>query len=101
MLHPSFLRTQDMCLHWEGHGQDEIGYDSEGNCIVRIDPRYFRPTEVDSLLGDASRAHKLLGWSPSCTFKELISEMMQKDLQQTEGEIIARQHGFPVLKRYE
>ena len=91
----------DMRLHWEGHGQDEVGYDSEGNCIVRIDPRYFRPTEVDTLLGDASRAHKLLGWSPSCTFKELVAEMIQKDLRETEGENIARQHGFPVLKRYE
>ena len=91
----------DMRLHWEGHGQDEVGHDSEGNCIVRIDPRYFRPTEVDSLLGDASRAHKLLGWSPSCTFKELVAEMMQKDLQETEGENIARRHGLPVLKRYE
>ena len=91
----------DICLHWEGYGQDEVGYDSEGNCIVRIDPRYFRPTEVDTLLGDASRAHKILGWSPNCTFKELIAEMIQKDLQETEGENIARRHGFSVLKRYE
>ncbi len=91
----------NMRLHWEGRGQDEVGYDGEGNCIVRIDPRYFRPTEVDTLLGDASRAHKLLGWSPSCTFRELVGEMMQKDLREAEGENIARQRGVPVLKEYE
>ena len=91
----------DMSLTWKGHGQDEVGYDSEGNCIVRIDPRYFRPTEVDTLLGDASRAHQILGWSPTCCFNELVAEMMKNDLQQSEEEKFSKQHGFSKSKRYE
>ena len=91
----------DIDLTWKGHGNDEVGCDTKGNCIVRIDSRYFRPTEVDTLLGDASRAHEILGWAPTCCFSDLVTEMMRKDMQESERERIAMQHGFPVLERYE
>ena len=67
-------------IAWEGTGLEEIGRDSEsGNVLVRIDPRYFRPTEVDLLIGDASKARQKLGWTPTTTFDELVSEMVVAD----------------------
>jgi GDPmannose 4,6-dehydratase len=71
----------DMEITWKGKGINEIGYDSQGNVIVKVDSRYFRPAEVDQLLGDASQAHTHLGWSPQCSFGELVSEMMTEDLR--------------------
>ena len=71
----------DMEITWKGKGINEIGYDSQGNAIVKVDSRYFRPAEVDQLLGDASQAHTHLGWSPQCSFGELVSEMMTEDLR--------------------
>ena len=71
----------DMEITWKGKGVNEIGYDSQGNAIVKVDSRYFRPAEVDQLLGDASQAHTHLGWSPQCSFGELVSEMMTEDLR--------------------
>lgn len=69
-------------IAWRGEGAEEIGIDSRtGVTRVRIDPRYFRPTEVDYLLGDASKAHRLLGWKHSTTFQELVREMVQIDLE--------------------
>jgi len=71
----------DMEITWKGKGVNEIGFDSQGNAIVKVDSRYFRPAEVDQLLGDASQAHTHLGWSPQCSFGELVSEMMTEDLR--------------------
>ncbi len=71
----------DIEITWKGKGVNEIGYDSQGNAIVKVDSRYFRPAEVDQLLGDASQAHTHLGWSPQCSFGELVSEMMTEDLR--------------------
>jgi len=71
----------DMEITWKGKGINEIGYDSQGNVIVKVDSRYFRPAEVDQLLGDASQAHTHLGWSPQCSFGELVPEMMTEDLR--------------------
>jgi len=68
-------------IAWSGEGVDEVGRDAAtGNVLVRIDPHYFRPTEVDLLLGDASKAREALGWQPRTSFQELVDEMMQADL---------------------
>ena len=68
-------------IRWEGEGVEEKGYDQSGRCVVCVDPAYFRPTEVDALLGDASRARESLGWSPRTTFRELVEEMARCDLE--------------------
>jgi GDPmannose 4,6-dehydratase len=70
----------DMNISWKGKGLKEIGI-CGGKEIIKIDPRYFRPTEVETLLGDASKANKKLGWKPKITFKELIKEMIYEDLK--------------------
>ncbi len=71
-----------MDIAWEGTGVDEVGIDKKtGKTVIRIDPRYFRPTEVNTLLGSAEKAKRLLGWSPSVDFKELVRQMMESDLQ--------------------
>ena len=70
-------------IEWKGEGIDEKGYDkSNGNVLIEIDPYYFRPTEVDLLLGDPTKAKQKLGWTPSYTFKELIKEMVENDLEE-------------------
>ena len=66
-------------ISWEGSGLNEVGIDSNGNKIIAIDKRYFRPSEVNTLLGDASKAKQLLGWSPKISFKELVSQMINSD----------------------
>lgn len=68
-------------VRWEGTGLDEKGYDQHGNLIVEIDPTYFRPIEVDSLQGDASKANNLLGWSPTTCFKDLVKHMVEHDIR--------------------
>ena len=68
-------------IRWEGVGASEKGYDESGNCIVAVDPRYFRPTEVDTLLGDAEQAREKLGWEPRIKFDELVREMAEADLK--------------------
>lgn len=77
----------DMPLEWQGEGENEQGIDSKGRALVKIDPRYFRPTEVDHLLGDATKAKQLLGWGVKITLDEMIAEMVDHDFQeaQTEG----------------
>ena len=69
-------------LDWKGKGADEVGLDAKtGTVLVAIDPRYFRPTEVNYLLGDAAKARRELGWSHRVTFDQLIKEMVQSDLK--------------------
>jgi GDPmannose 4,6-dehydratase len=75
-----------MKIRWAGEGVDEKGFDSLGHCIIAVDPRHFRPTEVDTLLGDATKAQTLLGWKPRTSFPELVSEMVQADLKEAERE---------------
>jgi GDPmannose 4,6-dehydratase len=77
-----------MSVTWQGAGVDEKGYDSNGRCIVAVDPQYFRPTEVETLLGDASKAKQLLGWEPEITFDELVTEMVEYDLAEAKNEQI-------------
>jgi len=75
------FNTVGINLKWEGAGESEIGIDSsKENIIVRIDPNYYRPTEVDLLLGDASKAKAKLSWTPVCNLDELVKEMVQEDL---------------------
>jgi GDPmannose 4,6-dehydratase len=81
-------------IRWEGRGVDEKGYDGEGRCIVAVDPRYFRPTEVETLLGDATRAREKLGWTPRTTFAELVKEMVREDLRSAERDELVQRHGF-------
>ena len=84
----------DMTIRWEGKGLDEKGYDVSGRCVVSVDPRYFRPTEVDSLLGDASKARTKLGWVPKITFEELVREMVREDLKDAECNELMNQRGY-------
>jgi len=74
-------RELDMKITWKGKGADEKGYDEKGNVIVAISPRYFRPAEVDTLLGDASKAQEKLGWKPEIGFESLVKEMVREDLK--------------------
>ena len=84
-------------LEWRGKGTDEQGIDaSSGNTIVRIDPRYFRPTEVDTLLGDATKARKQLNWSPEIGFEDLVKEMVENDLRLAERDASMARNGFSV-----
>lgn len=88
-------------LRWEGKGVDEKGYDANGKCVVQVDPRYFRPAEVDTLLGDASKARELLGWTPKTSFKELVAEMVREDLMAAERDELVKNHGFKTIDRHE
>jgi len=105
-------------LKWQGTGANEVGVvqtvsDIEidgvkihsqiknGDIIVRVDPNYFRPTEVDSLLGDASKAKRLLGWAPKITFKELVAEMIRHDLHEARRDALCKSEGFRVNNYYE
>ncbi len=80
----------DIRINWQGQGKDEKGVDQNGKVIIAIDPRYYRPAEVDSLLGDASKAKKQLGWTPRITINELIDEMMYSDMKLAENEILIK-----------
>ena len=82
-------------IRWEGEGMDEKGYDSEtGNLIVEVDSRYFRPTEVEALLGDPSKAKEKLGWEPKITFEEMVSEMMESDINIAKRDSLVKKYGF-------
>lgn len=81
-------------IQWQGSGVEEVGLDRSGNAIVRVDPRYFRPTEVETLLGDPTKAHQKLGWKPRISFEELVREMVREDLRIAERDSLIKQHGF-------
>jgi GDPmannose 4,6-dehydratase len=83
-------------LYWNGKGEDEYGITSEGKIIIRIDKRYFRPTEVETLLGDPTKAYQKLGWKPTTTLEELAKEMMDNDIEQARREKIQLQHGYKI-----
>jgi GDPmannose 4,6-dehydratase len=88
-------------LQWKGEGADEQGIDAEGRVIVAVDPRYFRPAEVDTLLGDASRAQRELGWKPRTGFAEIVSEMVTEDLKEAERDALVHKHGFNAFRYHE
>jgi len=82
-------------IRWEGCGIDERGYDTETeNIIVTVDPRYFRPTEVETLLGDPSKAKEKLGWEPKITLKEMVHEMMENDINIAKRDALVKEGGF-------
>jgi GDPmannose 4,6-dehydratase len=80
----------EMPVRWEGEGVNERGYGPEGRCIVAVDPGYFRPTEVETLLGDASKARAKLGWQPKTSFQDLVAEMTLADFADAEAEMRAK-----------
>lgn len=88
-------------IRWEGKGVNEKGYDESGKCIVSVDPRYFRPTEVETLLGDPSKAKAKLGWVPKVRFEELVAEMIREDLRTAERDELIRKHGYNVYDYHE
>ena len=82
-------------LEWSGNGVDETGRDAKsGNILVSIDPAYFRPTEVDLLIGDASKAREKLGWQPTCNLQQMIEEMIKADLEETRKDQLLQSGGF-------
>ena len=90
-----------MTIKWQGSGVDEKGYDAAGKCIVQVDARYFRPTEVETLLGDATKAREKLGWTTKITFEELVAEMVREDLKSAERDELVKRHGFGVYNYHE
>ena len=89
-------------IQWQGKGVEERGVNRENNrCIIQIDPRYFRPTEVETLLGDPAKAREKLGWKPEISFKSLVSEMVREDLGEAEEDQVCRAHGFKTLNHFE
>ena len=81
-------------ISWKGTGVDEVGFDGSGRKIVAVDPRYFRPAEVETLLGDATKAREKLGWTPRTTFAELVKEMVHEDLRSAERDELIKKHGY-------
>lgn len=102
-----------MKIRWDGTGIDEVGYlDTQSSvlspglpqpsrAIVRVDPRYFRPTEVETLLGDPTKAKQKLGWTPKITFHELVAEMVREDLKSAERDELVKKHGFTAYDYHE
>jgi GDPmannose 4,6-dehydratase len=88
-------------ITWQGQGQDEVGINEKGDIIVRVDPRYFRPTEVMTLLGDATKAKTHLKWTPKINFKALVKEMVEADLKSSEMDQLIKQHGFDAFNYFE
>jgi len=84
----------DLHIIWKNEGVDEQGIDQDGRCIVRVDPRYFRPTEVETLLGDPGKAKEKLGWFPKTSFERLVGEMMAEDLVAAEKDSLIQGHGY-------
>ena len=85
---------------WKGKGVNEKGY-AGGKCVIAVDPKYFRPTEVETLLGDASKARRKLGWTPKVKFPELVAEMMREDLKAAERDELVKKHGFAAYDYHE
>jgi GDPmannose 4,6-dehydratase len=94
-------RELGIAVSWRGQGVDEKGYDAHGHCIVAVDPRYFRPTEVETLLGDPTKAREKLGWVPRTSFDELVAEMVREDLKSAERDELIKRHGFKAMDYHE
>ena len=92
----------DIQIEWRGEGLDEVGLDiSNGNVIVEVDPRYFRPTEVETLLGDASKAREKLGWSPRISFQQMVEEMMRNDMELARRDELVTREGYRAFSYFE
>jgi GDPmannose 4,6-dehydratase len=89
-------------LSWRGWGVYERGFDTnDSRCIVEVDPRYFRPTEVETLLGDAKKAREKLGWKPTIPLNSLVKEMVREDLEEAKKDLVCQDHGFRTFNNYE
>ena len=88
-------------ITWQGEGVDETGTDHNGKVIVKVDPRYFRPTEVETLLGDPTKAKEKLGWTPKTSFADLVAEMVREDLKSAERDELVKKHGFATYDFHE
>jgi GDPmannose 4,6-dehydratase len=91
----------EMKLDWEGEGEQERALDAKGRVVVSVDPRYFRPTEVETLLGDPSKAHRELGWKPQTTFQRMVAEMIEHDLLEAKRDSLVEKHGFNSYQYHE
>jgi GDPmannose 4,6-dehydratase len=91
-----------MDIEWHGRGTDELGVDrNSGHAVVRVDPRYFRPAEVEALLGDASRIRETLGWTPEISFEALVREMVESDLALAKRDALVAKEGYKVYRHHE
>jgi GDPmannose 4,6-dehydratase len=90
-----------IAITWKGSNVEEKGYDASGRCIVAVDARYFRPTEVETLLGDATKARTKLGWTPKTSFRDLVAEMVRQDLKEAERDELVKRHGFDTYNFHE
>lgn len=89
-------------IEWRGTGQNEQGFDTaSGKCIVAVDPGYYRPTEVATLLGDPTKAKQELGWEPEISFSELVKEMMKEDMAEAKREKLLKRHGYEIFQPQE
>jgi GDPmannose 4,6-dehydratase len=91
----------DLKLTWEGVGIEERALDERGRLVVAVDPRYFRPTEVETLLGDPSKAKRELGWEPQTSFRDLVKEMVTADFEAAERDALVKRHGFTAYNFHE
>jgi len=92
----------DMNIVWRGEGVDEVGVDTaSGRTLIHVDPRYFRPTEVETLLGDPTKAREKLGWTAEISFAELVAEMIESDLEDAKRDALVAKEGFKVYNRHE
>jgi GDPmannose 4,6-dehydratase len=92
----------DMRIKWQGDGVDEVGIDAAtGRTLVRVDPRYFRPTEVETLLGDPTKARQMLGWTAEIGFSELVAEMIAEDLKEAQRDALVAKEGYKVYSHHE
>ena len=94
-------RELGITVRWQGQGAEEKGYDHKGRCIVQVDPRYFRPTEVETLLGDPTKAREKLGWVPKTSFQDLVAEMVREDLKSAERDELVKSNGFNAYDYHE
>jgi GDPmannose 4,6-dehydratase len=94
-------RRLGMAIEWRGKGVDEQGVTQDGRVVVKVDPRYFRPTEVDTLLGDASKARAKLGWTARTSFESLVEEMVDADLANARRDALIAREGFRTYQRRE
>ncbi|MBF0186312.1 MAG: GDP-mannose 4,6-dehydratase [Magnetococcales bacterium] len=102
-------RELGISIRWQGKGVEEVGVVAhseddvvrKGSVIVRVDPRYFRPTEVTTLLGDATKAHKFLGWKPRISFQQMVADMIRSDLENVERDVLCLDKGFKAFNFHE
>jgi len=91
----------NMIIRWEGQGVNEKGFDESNKCIVAVDPKYFRKSEVETLLGDPTKAKQKLNWTPKISFNELVSEMVREDLNSAKRDELVKSHGYKAMDYFE